>query len=170
MGSAAHGRFTDGYDGPLVVFLIGMRVNKPLRVRSWWPVFTTMPKLLAELHREKALADAGKGPDNGFLGHRLLLGAGGPSLVQYWRSVDDVYGYASSTDHGHRPAWTAFNAAARRSGGAVGIWHETFAVPDGGHETIYVDMPAYGLAAATSMVPIGRRADRARDRMATRVS
>lgn len=170
MSDVQRGRHTDGHDGPLVVFLIGMRVNRPRRVRAWWPVFTAMPKLLAELQREKALAAVGKGPDNGFLGHRLLLGAGGPTLVQYWRGVDDVYRYASSADHGHRPAWTAFNAAARRSDGAVGIWHETYAVPDGGHETIYVDMPAYGLAAATSMLPIGRRADRGRDRMATRVS
>ena len=28
-----------------VLFLIGMRVNKPWKVHKWWPVFTAMPKL-----------------------------------------------------------------------------------------------------------------------------
>jgi hypothetical protein len=34
-----------------------MRINKPLRVRAWWPVLTAMPKMpkyLAE-HPEKGL-------------------------------------------------------------------------------------------------------------------
>ena len=31
-------------DGEFVVFLIGMRINKPWKVRAWWPVFGAMPK------------------------------------------------------------------------------------------------------------------------------
>lgn len=30
----------------VVVFLIGMRVNRPWMVAQWWPVFTAMPKML----------------------------------------------------------------------------------------------------------------------------
>ena len=40
------GRFTADIDGDFVVFLIGMRVNHPLRVSKWWPVASAMPKML----------------------------------------------------------------------------------------------------------------------------
>jgi hypothetical protein len=46
-------------DGPFVVVLIGMRLNKPWKVRSWVPTFVAMPKML------KQLADD---PASGFLG------------------------------------------------------------------------------------------------------
>jgi hypothetical protein len=43
------GRMTHDYDGELVVFLIGMRINKPWRPDLWLPVFGAMPAMLAEL-------------------------------------------------------------------------------------------------------------------------
>lgn len=159
-------RVTHGYEGDLAVFLIGMRVNRWWRIDQWLPTATAMPKMLKELSVEKAAAERGEGEHPGFLGYRLLIGAGGPTVVQYWRSVEDIYSYASSAGHVHRPAWAAFNARARRTPGAVGIWHETFAVPAGGHESIYVSMPPAGLAAATTVVPVARRGESARERMA----
>ena len=47
----------------------------------------------------------------------------------------------------------------------MGIWHETFIVPAGSYETVYDDMPAYGLAAATGVVPVDRRGDTAAQRL-----
>jgi hypothetical protein len=70
---------------------------------------------------------------------------GGPTLVQYWRSFDDLFRYARDPGHGHLPAWKAFNQRARASG-AVGIWHETYKVRDGEYENIYGNMPPIGLA------------------------
>jgi hypothetical protein len=163
----AQERVTHGYQGELAVFLIGMRVNRWWRVDRWLPTATAMPKMIRELYAAKAAAERGEGADPGFLGHRLLIGAGGPAVVQYWRTVEDIYSYASSADHEHRPAWTAFNARARRTPGAVGIWHETFAVPAGGHESIYVAMPPAGLAGATTVVPVARRGESARERIAS---
>jgi Domain of unknown function (DUF4188) len=159
-------RVTHGYAGGLAVFLIGMRVNRWWRIDQWLPTAVSMPKMLKELHSAKAAAERGEGEHPGFLGHRLLIGGRGPTVVQYWRTVEDIYTYASSADHEHRPAWAAFNARARRTPGVVGIWHETFAVPAGGHESIYVSMPLTGLAAATTAVPVARRGDSARERMA----
>jgi hypothetical protein len=157
MTSIIPGRTTHEHDGELVVFLIGMRVNRPWRPDLWAPVFAAMPRMLAELARD---------PGSGLLGHRVLLGAGGPTVVQYWSSVDQLYAYASSPDAEHRPAWTAFNRRARAVPGAVGIWHETYVVDRA--ESVYVAMPATGLAAATTAVPVGRRADRAVDRLRSR--
>ena len=45
--------------GEFVVFLIGMRINKPWKVRKWVPVFLTMPRMIKELEAN---------PDSGFLG------------------------------------------------------------------------------------------------------
>jgi Domain of unknown function (DUF4188) len=80
-------RMTHDYDGELVVFLIGMRINKPWRPDLWLPVFGAMPAMLAELSKDK---------DSGLLGYRLTFGAGGPLLVQYWNSHEKLYHYASN--------------------------------------------------------------------------
>jgi hypothetical protein len=149
------GRTTHDHDGELVVFLIGMRVNQLWRPDLYLPVFAAMPKMLAELSRD---------PASGLLGFRTLLGAGGPTVVQYWSSVDKLHAYASAPEAEHRPAWTAFNRRARNAPGAVGIWHETYLVERA--ESLYVGLPAMGLAAATTAVPVGRRADRAAQRLA----
>ena len=81
-------------DGDFVVFLIGMRINKPWKVHKWWPVFMAMPAMLKELQ-------AG-GPSTGFLGYYSL---GLKALIQYWRSFDHLEAYARSQDHKHWPAW-----------------------------------------------------------------
>ena len=60
-------------DGEFVVFLIGMRINKPWKVHKWLPVFLAMPKMLKELKGQ---------PDSGFLGAE----SAGMTIVQYWRS------------------------------------------------------------------------------------
>lgn len=150
-------RVTHDYDGDLVVFLIGMRINKPWRLDLWLPVFLAMPAMLAELSKDK---------DSGLLGYRLTFGADGPLLVQYWNSHDKLYKYASDLNAAHRPAWTAFNRRVRKSPGAVGIWHETYLVERA--ESIYSGMPISGLAAATSSVPVARRGERATERLGAR--
>ncbi|GHK04621.1 hypothetical protein SY2F82_64180 [Streptomyces sp. Y2F8-2] len=58
-----------------------------------------------------------------------------------------------------------FQSAGARGKGKVGIWQETYVVPAGAHEAICMNMPAYGLAKATGLVPVGRRGDRAADRL-----
>lgn len=155
MPKTAPSRMTHHHCGELVVFLIGMRFNRPWRPGTWLPVFTAMPKMLAELSRHR---------DLGLLGYRMTLGAGGPVLVQYWESTEKLYAYASAADAEHRPAWVAFNRRAHRAPGAVGIWHETFRVERA--ESVYVDMPPSGLALATAAVAIERRSEQARQRMA----
>lgn len=149
------GRMTHDHEGPLVVFLIGMRISKPWRPDLWLPAFRAMPPMLRELATD---------PDSGMLGFRTVVDTSGPTVIQWWDSEEKLYAYASRPDAEHRPAWTAFNARARKAPGAVGIWHETYVVDRA--ESIYVGMPPSGLARATSLVPIGRNADRAAARLA----
>lgn len=156
-GKAIEGRMTAAGDGELTVFLIGMRINRFWRVRSWWPVFGAMPRMLKELARDK---------DSGLLGSRLLLG--GPRLiyvVQYWSSHEKLLAYASAPDKQHRPAWAAFNRRLREGRGHVGFWHETYVVPAGAYEAVYLNMPPFGLGEATGVIPVSRRGERAADRL-----
>ncbi|MFZ3452835.1 DUF4188 domain-containing protein [Arthrobacter sp. 7Tela_A1] len=147
-------RSTHQHTGPLVVFLIGMRINRPWRPDLWVPAFAAMPRMLKELSSD---------PGSGLLGYRITVGSGGPLVVQYWKSTEELYAYASQTNAEHRPAWAAFNRRARKAPGAVGIWHETFPVERA--ESMYVGMPVSGLAQATANRP-APDGSRAADRLA----
>lgn len=134
-------RMTARMDGEFVVFLIGMRINRPLAVHKWLPVVRAMPAMLRELYAQPAL---------GFLSHEMWV-ARTVILVQYWRSMEALLAYAKSRESAHLPAWQAFN---RRIGtnGTVGIWHETYAVKPGQYENIYANMPPFGLGKAGTLV------------------
>lgn len=155
MPKVVTGRMTHRHDGELVVFHIGMQINRWWRPDLWMPAFFAMPGMLRELSTD---------PDSGMLGYHLLFGSGGPYVVQYWSSVDKLYAYASSPNQQHRPAWTAFNRAARKAPGAVGVWHETFLVDTA--ESVYVSTKPMGLPKATELIPVGKRHDRAQARFA----
>ncbi len=150
------GRYTAAHDGDIVVFLIGMRVNKPWRLRAWWPVFTAMPKMLRELSQD---------PNSGLLGFRSFFGPRTATLVQYWESTEKLHAFAGDPARSHRPAWLAYFRQSFASG-AVGIWHETYVVPAGAHESIYGNMPDVGLAAVKGVVPVSQRGESASDRLA----
>jgi hypothetical protein len=157
MADVVPGRTTAAHEGSVVVFLIGMRVNSFWRLRQWLPTAMAMGPMLRELSKD---------PSSGFLGYEMSLALRGPVLVQYWRSTDDLFAYARSAAGAHRPAWQAFNERARSGSGAVGIWHETYAVPAGGHECVYASMPATGLAKVSGQVPVARRGETATERLA----
>ncbi|MFC4852058.1 monooxygenase family protein [Actinophytocola glycyrrhizae] len=139
------GRVTHRHSGELVIFLIGMTINKPWRVDRWWPAFRAMPKMLRELSEAE---------DSGLLGHRLMLEGRNPTLIQYWDSLDRLYAYASARDAEHWPAWRAFNRRAARASNAVGIWHETYVSSHA--ETVYVNTPELGLGRFTDLAPLHR--------------
>ena len=149
-------RMTVARDDSIVVFLIGMRVNSWWKIHRWLPVARAMPPMIAELM---------KNPESGLLGSTFALTSQGPLIVQYWSSVDKLMSYASDRSAEHYPAWAAFN---RRIGtsGDVGIWHETYSVPRGNYESIYVNMPAFGLGKVGTLEPARGHRSRARGRLA----
>ena len=133
-------RVTAVVDGEFVVFMIGLRVNAPLKIHKWLPVLRAMPRMLAELHRQ---------PELGFL-HAETWFARTTVMVQYWRSMEQLLAYAKSRTAEHLPAWQAFNKAVGTDG-SVGIWHETYVVAPGGYENVYVNMPEFGLGRAGTL-------------------
>lgn len=148
-------RLTATLDGDFVVFMIGMRVNKPLLVHRWLPVVGAMVRMVRELESR---------PDGGLLGVEYWFGRT-TIMVQYWRSLVQLQAYASDRDSAHLPAWRDFN---RRIGtdGTVGIWHETYAVGPGQYESIYVNMPPFGLSAIGKVRPASGDSRSAAARMA----
>ncbi len=110
-------RLTAQLDGDFVVFLIGMRINRPWRLDKWWSVSTAMPRMIGELRRR---------PELGLLHHELWVGRTF-LVLQYWRSLEQLLDYATNRDAAHLPAWRAFNRAVGTDG-SVGIWHETYCV------------------------------------------
>lgn len=150
-------RMTADIDGEIVVFLIGMRINRFWKIHKWLPVARAMPRMLRSLHADR---------ESGFLGAESWFG--NPTImVQYWRSFDDLERFAKDPSSEHRPAWAAFNRAVS-SNGDVGIWHETYRVRPGDLESIYNNMPLFGLGKATRQVPAQGHRESARDRMGMR--
>ena len=139
------GRHTATIDGDFVVFLIGMRLNRPWKVRHLPWFLSTMPKMLKELEAD---------PDSGFLGAQQALMFGGLAVVQYWRSFEHLERYARNPDAQHLPAWREFNKRIRGDGD-IGIWHETYKIRAGEYEAIYGNMPQVGLGRFGEHRPLG---------------
>lgn len=135
MAEVFEGRWSGVVEDDFVVFLIGMRVNKPWKVNKWLPVARSMGPMQRELMQN---------PQLGCMHIENWFGRTTMS-VQYWTDTESLNRYA--TGEIHLPAWKAFNKAIRNSGD-VGIWHETFKVHAGEYETIYGNMPRFGLAGA----------------------
>ena len=142
-------------EGDFVVFLIGMRINKAWKVWKWLPVARAMPRMLIELAKQ---------PELGLLHAQSQFSFPNVTVTQYWKSFEALEAYAKARDKAHLPAWQAFNKAVA-SNGDVGIWHETYIVEPGKYETIYNNMPPFGLGAAGRLVDAVGARQAARQRM-----
>ena len=100
MATTYSGRYTAEIEGDFVVFLIGMRLNRPWKAHQWLPVFTGMQRMLRELARH---------PELGLLRAYTGLLFGGPAVVQYRRSFEHLDRFARHPANLHLPAWRWFN-------------------------------------------------------------
>jgi len=139
-------------EGDFVIFLIGMRINRPWKIHKWLPVALAMQRMVQELQAD---------PESGFLGRVFGI----PVIVQYWRSFEHLEAYARNPDQAHWPAWVSFNQRVKASRGDVGIWHETYKVRAGEYETLYSGMPAFGLGQVSELKPVTRQTESARQRI-----
>lgn len=149
------GRFTAQIEGPFVVFVIGMRINRFWALHKWIPTVMAMVPMLRTLYQH---------PEKGFLGAQTFLYGRGIATLQYWRTFDDIERFARSHDEPHLASWKRFNQSIGADG-SVGIFHETYLVPAGNYEALYGNMPAFGLAAAAQHVPATGRRETARRRL-----
>src|SRR5579862_3861457 len=155
MSNLFPGRYAASIKGPFVVFLIGFRINRLFAFGKWFPVAKAMGPMIRELYADPSL---------GLLAAYSSVYWPGVMVTQYWRSFDHLVDYAQSRDASHLPAWKAFNQSVG-SDGTVGIWHETYQVADGQYETVYANMPRFGLAVAGTHEPATGHLRDARSRM-----
>jgi len=138
------GRQTADIEGDFVVFLIGARLNRPTQVfRAMKDLGTgkgSMTQMLKYLMSK---------PEKGLLGYT----AGYPTIVQYWRSFEHLEAFATDKDDPHLETWRNYIRRAKDNP-RTGIWHETYLVRAGEYETIYTNMPDFGLAKASTRVPL----------------
>ncbi|GAA3570088.1 DUF4188 domain-containing protein [Kribbella ginsengisoli] len=156
--SVIEGRQTAAYEGEIVVFVIGFRVNKLRAFRQWLPVARAMVPMLRELTADK---------DSGLLGFRTFPGLRTTTMIQYWESAEKLQAFANDPGRTHRPAWTNFFKYAYQ-GNNVGIYHETYVVPTGHTETIYGNMPITGLGKVAGVIPVNKRGQTAAERLDVR--
>ncbi|WP_123538826.1 DUF4188 domain-containing protein [Halosimplex salinum] len=149
------GRVTAELDGDFVVFRIGMRINALWKVHKWLPVLRAMTKMLDELETN---------PESGLLGYDTKLGIRNHEVVQYWRSFEQLRGYALDSTAHHAPAMKRTNQLMSESD-TVGIWHETYLVEDGAYETVYQNAPPVGLGKAGTLYPATERRKTAAGRL-----
>lgn len=135
-------RMTVDPGASFVVFLIGMRINRWWMLPAIWAVAAAMTRMTAELL---------KNPEAGLLSQESYPGRT-TLTVQYWRSLEDLQRYAHSKEQQHVPAWRKWLQNTGLSG-AIGIWHETYVVAPGQHESVYHHMPAFGLGRALPRIP-----------------
>jgi hypothetical protein len=143
MTTIHNGRYTADIEGDFAVFLIGMRINRLRAIRKWLPVARAMSPMIAELEAH---------PELGYLSAENFIGGRTTLLLSYWRSFDHLEAYARGKTHLRLPAWKQFNRAVGNDG-SVGIWHETFTVRQESFETVYGNMPRFGLARAGLHLP-----------------
>jgi len=153
MAKTINQRMTVKLEGDFVVFLIGMRINRFWKIHRWLPVLMAMPKMLKELRAKDS-------SETGFLGAEFSSG----TIVQYWRSFEQLEAYAKDRNGLHYPAWKDFNTKIKNNGD-VGIWHETYNVHAGEYECIYVNMPAKGLGKVGELLPVSGKMDSAGGRI-----
>jgi len=148
------GRHTADNSKDRVVFIIGMRINRRLAIHKWLPVFLAMPGMIKELYTNRDTL--------GFQSAENYFGLRTTAMIQYWDSLDDLLAYAK--DGKHMKAWKKFNRLTKDNS-AVGIYHETYIITQGQYESVYVNMPAYGLGKAAELAPITMEKQTAKKRL-----
>ena len=127
----------------VVVFLVGTRFNHPLGMfapgaQEETAYFTSMIKDLEEHGHD----------DFGFLGSTSWLNMGDRKTsseimeVMYFRTTEGLHKFAHSEIH--RKAWDWWNKTVKEHP-HLSIWHETYQVPAGNWESIYVNSHVSGI-------------------------
>jgi hypothetical protein len=149
------GRYTAEMADPVILFAIGMRVNRLLAVHRWLlPTFNT---LRLWIHLKTS-------PPEGYLYGYLYLYWRGIGMMQYWKNFDSLEAFAHDMNQPHLKSWRQL-AVQTESDRTFGYWHETYEIEPDKTEAIYGSMPVFGLAAASNHVELKAKENSARGRL-----
>jgi len=152
MGEVAGRRMMAEIEGDFVVFLIGARLSK-------LQVFQSLVDLGGRRGMRHMLDYLVEHPEKGLLAYEMGI----PTIVQYWRSFEQLEAFAKDKEDPHLEIWRQYWRRVGRSA-RTGIWHETYLVKAGQYEAVYGNMPAHGLGKAGRLVPMSEGSS-ARERL-----
>ena len=152
-----NGRFTAKPSENFVLFLIGMRINRWWMLHKWLPMILAMPRMLKRLRAEPKL---GMIHSEGFFRLFPLT----TCMVSYWRDFESLENFAKSASEPHLVPWGRYMKKVGADG-SVGVWHETYQIEKTRTESIYGNMPKFGLGAAFPHVAINPNNTTARQRI-----
>ena len=155
MSKVFAGRYTASSDQPIVVFAIGMRINRMFAVHRW--LRPTINTSRMWWHMQHARPD-------GYLSGYLYVYARGVGMQQYWSDFESLEAFARSSDQPHLAAWRQL-VTQTKTDATFGYWHETYRIGPGESECIYGSMPRFGMAKATEHQQITRSTESARARI-----
>ena len=157
MAKVHPGRYTARVDRPLVVFAIGMRLNRPSAIHRWLRPMMNTVRMWRHVQRRRPAR---------YLGGYLFVYWCGIGMIQYWEDIDHLVAFSHDDTQPHLAAWRQL-AALTRVDHTFGYWHETYRVTPGTSEAIYGSMPIFGLAAASIHEPIRSATESAQQRLAS---
>jgi hypothetical protein len=135
-----NGKYTSKPENPFVVFIFGMRINSILYFWLWLPFLFRLIRMVKRLRQYR---------DSGMMNAHIFLSGKGLGVMQYWESFDKLENFALDNNDMHMPNNKKYKKSVGKSG-LVGIWHETYLVEQDKFETMYYNMPKWGLARATN--------------------
>lgn len=135
MEGTGHDAVTARLPGEFAVVVVGIRLNRWWRLDHWLWARRAMRGLMRDLASD---------PSWGLLGSTEWSGPRFLTIVQYWRSFEDLVRWSRVPRGAHRTVWTEYTRRLAAAG-TVGIWHETYVVGPGRYETVYTNMPPTGL-------------------------
>jgi Domain of unknown function (DUF4188) len=153
MSNVAGRRMTAEINGDFVVFLIGARFNSKAQI------VRSLLDLGGRREMRHMLDHLVAHPEKGLLAYEMGL----PTIVQYWRTFEQLEAFAKDKDDPHLEVWREYWRRVGRSD-RTGIWHETFLVKAGQYEAVYGNMPPHGLGKAGRLVPASESSS-ARERL-----
>src|SRR5699024_6270053 len=83
-------------------------------------------------------------------------------MIQYWRSTEDLHAY--SVKNKHLTAWKNYNKKIGNDG-IVGFYHESYTIKKGEYESLYGNMPQFGLSKALTHIPVTKEINSASKRL-----
>ena len=143
MAEVAGRRMTVEIEGDFVVFLIGARFNNKLQFAR------SLVDLGGRRGMKYMLDYLVAHPEKGLLAYEMGI----PTIVQYWRSFEQLEAFAKADGDPHAAVWRQYWRRVGRDS-RTGIWHETFLVKAGQYEAVYGNMPPHGLGKAGRLLAV----------------
>ena len=135
-----NGKYTSKPENPFVVFIFGMRINNVFFIWLWIPFIIRLLRMVKRLREYR---------ESGMMNAHLFFSGKGVGVMQYWQSFDMLEAFARDGNDVHLPNNKKYKKSVGKSG-LVGIWHETYLVEHDKFETMYINMPKWGLSKATN--------------------